>query len=52
MEVDALDALFGLDADERRARRVEGELPLVDEAKIGAADLELRLHDIEGALAV
>ena len=52
MEVDALHPLFGLDADERRARRIEGELPLVDEAKIGAADLELRLHDIEGALAV
>ena len=48
----ALDALLGLHADERRLRRVQRELPLRHEPQVGAADLELRLHDLERALVV
>ena len=37
---------------QRRLRGVQRELALRHEAQIGAADLELRLHDLERALAV
>ena len=52
MQVHALDALLGAHADDRRLRRVQHQLALGDEAQVSAADLELRLHDLEGALIV
>ena len=52
VQVDALDALLGLGADQGRLGRDGGELALGDEAQVGAADLELRLHDLEGAPVV
>ena len=52
MQIHPLDALLGLHADQRRLGREQRELALRDEAQVGAADLELRLHDLERALVV
>ena len=52
MHVDALDALLDLRADEGGLGGDRRQLALGDEAQIGAADFELRLHDFECAAAV
>ena len=46
MQIDALHALFGLHANQRGLRGEQRELALRHEAQIGAANLELRLHDV------
>ena len=38
MEIHALHALLRLDADQRRARGGQRELPLLDEPEVGAPD--------------
>jgi len=52
VHVHALDALLGLHADQRGARRVHREPLLRHESKIGAADVVSRLHQFERALVV
>ena len=52
MEIDALNALFRLHANERRLRGVQGKLLLCDEPKIRAADLEPGPHNVKGTLLV
>ena len=52
VQVDALDALLGLHPDQRRARRRQRQLPLLDESQVGAANPELRLHHRQRLLVV
>src|SRR5687768_1674343 len=52
MEIDALNALFRLHANQRRLRGVQGKLLLCDEPKIRATDFEPRPHDVESTLLV
>src|SRR6478736_9792831 len=52
VQVDALDALLGLDPNECREGRRQRQLPLLDEPEISAANLELRLHHRQCLLVV
>lgn len=52
MDVDALHALLRLYADQGRLRGIQRQLALRHESQIRAANLVLRLDDLEGAPAV
>ena len=52
VQVDALHALLGLDANEGGLRGVQRQLPLGNESQVRRADFELRADDLERSLTV